>query len=396
MFIYLSWHVPFYQLIIFLFTEAGSSGGSGNTKRVTDGDVFPGFKPAIEACQLDWSDYPLPGVTYSRTASRYYCPVMCFRHDSRHESQAAPISAPHPRNPTSHAGPKRPSERRVLISPGNPGDHENLTGGVPLAGHRHSGHRSSSVSSEGFCDNDIGRDSDSPPDQRSPEQVDSGQVSRQSSREERPMAALGLVVALGRSRDDHDKSSPDDGGVESDWSGVAEPTRPQRSRGGSRGQRSRDLHAADEYDLYLYNANMIGEGSSGDGGIGSRGAEIFSNIKKLEDPLEILFARAEGLHAHGHLQEASELAVQLSHELLANPPNLMIDLPPPPSKGKRKKVNPASHHLTCLASATLGKCAFLCTVLAENPEHTHLAFQVAMFGLEMARPPASTKVEFIA
>lgn len=285
------------------------------------------------------------------------------------------------------------SDRRVLISPGNPGDPENLAGGVSHNNHRHSGHRSSSVSSEGFCDNDMGRDSDSPGEQRSPDQVDSGQVSRQSSREERPVPGFGLVAALGRSREERDKSSPDDCGVESDWSGVAEPTRHPRSRGSSRGQRARDAHGADEYDVYMYNANLVGEGTSSSGdGLCSRSAEIFNNLKKLEDPLEILFARAEGLHAHGHLQEASGLAVQLSHELLANPPNLMVDLPPPPSKGKRKKVNPASHHLTCLASATLGKCAFLCTVLAENPEHTHLAFQVAMFGLEMARPPASTKV----
>jgi len=56
-----------------------------------------------------------------------------------------------------------------------------------------------------------------------------------------------------------------------------------------------------------------------------------------------------------------------------------------------QQVNPASHQLSCLASATLAKCAFLCTVLAENLEHFHLAFCVGMFGLEMARPPASTK-----
>lgn len=30
-------------------------------------------------------------------------------------------------------------------------------------------------------------------------------------------------------------------------------------------------------------------------------------------------------------------------------------------------------------------------MLAENSEHSHLAFRVGMFGLEMARPPASTK-----
>ena len=44
-----------------------------------------------------------------------------------------------------------------------------------------------------------------------------------------------------------------------------------------------------------------------------------------------------------------------------------------------------------MASATLAKCAFLCTVLAENADYYHLAFRVGMFGLELARPPATTK-----
>jgi len=57
----------------------------------------------------------------------------------------------------------------------------------------------------------------------------------------------------------------------------------------------------------------------------------------------------------------------------------------------QQHVNPASHQVTCLASATLAKCGFLCTVLAENPEHHNLAFRVGLFGLEMARPPANTK-----
>lgn len=59
--------------------------------------------------------------------------------------------------------------------------------------------------------------------------------------------------------------------------------------------------------------------------------------------------------------------------------------------GKKQQVNPATHQLSCLASGTLSKCAFLCSVLAENTDHFHLAFRVGMFGLEMARPPASTK-----
>ena len=125
----------------------------------------------------------------------------------------------------------------------------------------------------------------------------------------------------------------------------------------------------------------------------NRNGGVFGELKPLEDPMDILFARAEGLHAHGHSAEACELGVQLASELLANPPDLLVQLPPVVTKnGKKKKTNPACHQISCLASATLAKCAFLCTVLAENyPDYYHLAFRVGMFGLELARPPATTK-----
>lgn len=86
------------------------------------------------------------------------------------------------------------------------------------------------------------------------------------------------------------------------------------------------------------------------------------------------------------------LAIRLAEELLASPPNLTLEVPPPASRGKKvRRFNPASHHVSLLASATLAKVAFLCSVLGENPEHHHLAFRVGLFGLEMTRPPASTK-----
>ena len=40
-------------------TAAGGNAGSGKKSEV---DLFPGFKSAIEACQLNWNDYVLPGV----------------------------------------------------------------------------------------------------------------------------------------------------------------------------------------------------------------------------------------------------------------------------------------------------------------------------------------------
>ncbi len=37
--------------------------------------------------------------------------------------------------------------------------------------------------------------------------------------------------------------------------------------------------------------------------------------------VQILFARAEGLHAHGHTREACKLARRLAEEILSNPPD---------------------------------------------------------------------------
>lgn len=158
--------------------------------------------------------------------------------------------------------------------------------------------------------------------------------------------------------------------------------------------------SVDEYNIYCYDASKgyqqrlqdqyaiekarIEQGNKN---------QIFSNIRPTEDAWDILFARAEGLHAHGHGREACILAVRLAEEMLANPPNLMIEIPPPVKqrKGKKQIVNPISHQLSVIASATLAKCAFLCTVLAENSEHYHLGFRICLFALELQRPPASTK-----
>ncbi|XP_076055750.1 zinc finger SWIM domain-containing dorado isoform X2 [Oratosquilla oratoria] len=375
------------------------SSNNGSNKKNNDAQVFPGFKLAIEACLLDWNDYFIPGVTYSQgNSSLYYCPVMCFRQDSstRQEAVSGQVSSAHVRKcDVVIGGIKRPIERRVVISP-NTGDHDGRLGNMSHQDRLclgQSGNRSS-VSSEGFCDQDLGRDSDSGQD-RSPQQGDSGQVSRQNSREDRPLGAEALVVNNVSYSDERDKSSPEDLDV-LEWSVGAEASGSGWRKSDNRNRRSGVRYSSadrlvDEYDLYCYNANMLVEVSKASESSSERNDSVFSGIKKLEDPLEILFARAEGLHAHGHVKEASCLAVQLAQELLANPPNLMVEIPQPQSKSKRKKVNPASHQISCLASATLAKCAFLCTVLAENPKNTYLAFQVAMFGLEMARPPASTK-----
>ena len=298
----------------------------------------------MEACLLDWSDYPLSGITYSPAASHYYCPVMCCHHDINNESQASPVSAP-----TARTSPKRATRRSNGPNVGNGhldgwrmGDGRESPSGRPMAG---SSQRSSSVSSEGFCDNDMGRESDSPRDRRSPEQQDSGQVSRQNSREEQRIPMPHDPLILPDILPEHNlvnANIPQDmqfHGVKVEdarW-----PGRVVRENNASRRLVTRgDMRRNDEYRLYSYDIIASNEqpSTSASSQDKTNPPDVFANIKKLEDPNEILFARAEGLHAHGHISDASRLAVQLAQELLAHPPNLMIDLPVP-ARGKRKKVN---------------------------------------------------------
>ncbi|XP_076019386.1 zinc finger SWIM domain-containing protein 8 isoform X2 [Genypterus blacodes] len=117
--------------------------------------------------------------------------------------------------------------------------------------------------------------------------------------------------------------------------------------------------------------------------------DIFAGIKPLEQEgrMEVLFACAEALHAHGYSNEACRLAVELARDLLANPPDLKVEQPQ--TKGKKSKVSTSRQ--TQVATNTLSKAAFLLTVLSERLELHNLAFCTGMFSLELQRPPASTK-----
>ncbi|KAM4615414.1 zinc finger SWIM domain-containing protein 8 [Polymixia lowei] len=117
--------------------------------------------------------------------------------------------------------------------------------------------------------------------------------------------------------------------------------------------------------------------------------DIFAGIKPLEQEgrMEVLFACAEALHAHGYSNEACKLAVDLAGDLLANPPDLKVEQPQ--TKGKKSKVSTTRQ--TQVATNTLSKAAFLLTVLSERLELHNLAFSTGIFSLELQRPPASTK-----
>lgn len=109
---------------------------------------------------------------------------------------------------------------------------------------------------------------------------------------------------------------------------------------------SSDSPSGDEYNVYYYDPKTVANNSNSSSKYAKNStvstttsaSTILANLKKAEDPWDILFARAEGLYAHGHTREACILGVQLAEELLANPPDLMIEGPPMVLKGKRKKV----------------------------------------------------------
>ncbi|KAI9536314.1 Zinc finger SWIM domain-containing protein 8, partial [Dissostichus eleginoides] len=167
--------------------------------------------------------------------------------------------------------------------------------------------------------------------------------------------------------------------------------------------------------------------------------DIFAGMKPLEQEgrMEVLFACAEALYAHGYSNEACRLAVELARDLLANPPDLKVEQPQTKERkpacftrdswlreyldllnmeraasllgdfegrqedhgslsaallsdpGKKSKVSTSRQ--TQVATNTLSKVAFLLTVLSERLELHNLAFCTGMFSLELQRPPASTK-----
>lgn len=54
---------------------------------ISENEVFPGFHPAMEACFLEWDDYQIPGVTYTKDLNPlYHSPFTIFRHDKQNDS----------------------------------------------------------------------------------------------------------------------------------------------------------------------------------------------------------------------------------------------------------------------------------------------------------------------
>lgn len=69
-------------------TSSRSHSHSPYINGISENEVFPGFHPAMEACFLEWDDYQIPGVTYTKDLNPlYHSPFTIFRHaDKQNDS----------------------------------------------------------------------------------------------------------------------------------------------------------------------------------------------------------------------------------------------------------------------------------------------------------------------
>ncbi|XP_020646844.1 zinc finger SWIM domain-containing protein 8 isoform X2 [Pogona vitticeps] len=403
--------------------------------------LFHGFKPAVEACYFNWEEaYPIPGITYSSADKKNsFCWVKAIQQRNC-RSQCAESCDSGRAHGLDGAGtclqlgdrsrlasqepavrPKELIGKRKVVSEGpqrvlrrlsTEGDKSTYKtavtkGKLPLGKNlasKHSGKRRMS-SEDSSLEPDLAEltlddsslalgaeasntfsFSDSPLNRsyRDTYEDDGGVYFSEAteptlrsspSTKKNPKESVGEVGS-----GDDDLPCPDES-----TGGICLKPKEVGENGATGGEEEED-----DYQVYYLNPQEVNkeEDEKAEGGTEEE-QDMFAGIKPLEQEsrMEILFACAEALYAHGYSSEACHLTVELAKDLLANPPDLKVEQPP--TKGKKNKVSTSKQ--TWMATNTLSKAAFLLTVLSERQEYHNLAFQIGMFALELQRPPASTK-----
>lgn len=350
-----------------------------------DFEIFSGFKPAMISCLIDWDSYPIPGITH-QLKHRFYEPSLNLIN--------------HAISTTSFPLEKYIWDTSKLIESKNTNYNEyfnNYTIGSGDVQGQASGKKSNNKSSvsknseeSSYIQNNENNEFEDL-ENRSDSELSSDDENLRKNNENRQ------VQSSRNLENQHDEVSDDDYAIYvfEDWIDIKSVN--------SRFRATSSAYSNPDYDLW------------------EKIAKNSTKVQPIEDPFEILFSRAEALYAHGYVQEACRLSIRLTEELLNNPPELHFDLSNSQneqglssssnmqpqqsnsystsawnSRGQMKRINrnrfnPALHQVSLLTSATLSKAAFLCQVLSENKDSHLLAFYVGLFGLELVRPPASTK-----
>lgn len=391
------WHISTIEKV--KRARNSNTGNSGGNVKKSEIENFSGFKPGIEACNLQWNDYHIPGVTYSDSQKLHlrYRFNRNFDSDGKKPSRVQPMTVCSENLISTDDMTTLAEATNMLNEHHSPQEMKNKRHRHQSGQVHHNNDGAISSGSEGFCEPERGsslfRDSDSGSEMKEP-------TSRSNSLEDAE-TLFTLSNRESKQRSTHKQLSNDnevDSFMELDLNNLRHEELRQATlcvsvQGGGASvhneHSSESQMSGDEYSMYFYDRSKATEMEKKKKDKGAEEPNYFAGVKCLENRQDILFARAEALHAHGHTKEACKLAQQLAEELLANPPDLLAETAAVPNiKGKRKK---AMTGITMLASTTLSKAAFLCGVLLEEHETWHLAFQMGMFVLEMPRPPASCK-----
>ncbi|XP_029464836.1 zinc finger SWIM domain-containing protein 8 [Rhinatrema bivittatum] len=417
----------------------------GQHKKSLD-KLFQGFKPAVEASYFNWEEaYPIPGITYNSSDKKNsFCWVKAIQQrNCRFQCSETTCEAGRLNNHETcmhHGERSRPSSQELSVRPKelivkrkvssdasqrvlrrlSAGDDKltyksavsktKLTSGKCLAGKHSSKRRMSSEDSSlepdlaelslddsslalgaEACNTFIFTESPLSRSYRDNFEDEGGvyfsegpEPSASNSPSAKNSAKDPVVEAGGSGEEDHG-SAEDNGGKSLKPEEIGENGAVGGDGEGGRDRREED----DDYQAYYLNPQeAVKEEEKTEGGPEEE-QDIFAGIKPLEQEnrMEILFACAEALYAHGYSNESCCLTVELAKDLLANPPDLKVEQPP--TKGKKNKVSTSKQ--TWVATNTLSKVAFLLMVLSERLEYHNLAFRIGIFALELQRPPASTK-----
>ena len=343
-----------------------------NMLKMSDIELFSGFKPAMVSCLIDWKSYPIQGITNQKQNpyNSYTFPINAQSSSSCNHAISGTMAK---------LGP--PNWNPVMFNPQSSGSQPKL----PM---------DKLFDTENFRSNDEYKPNDS-----NDNSEDSGMNNQEfwdrafsSDEDNSDNAADNNVIANENNNVNVNNIAAN---VDEDYQIYVYHAHNDLHKLKNPNDRNSSDRSQVKYDSTLINA---------------------SQVKPIEDPFEVLFSRAEALYAHGYRTEAYKLSVQLAEQLLSNPPVFQVEqqnptelqqpssssspptAPQPSSNGRnhskrvnRNRFNPVLHHFSLLASATLTKVEFLCQVLFENENSDLLAFNVGLFGLEIVRPPASTK-----
>ncbi|ETE68672.1 Zinc finger SWIM domain-containing protein, partial [Ophiophagus hannah] len=345
--------------------------------------LFHGFKPAVEACYFNWEEaYPIPGITYSsadkknsfcwvKAIQQRNCRPLCIENFSDAgrghgtDAMGTCLQLGDRSRLVSQEPAVRPKEligKRKVVSEGPQRVLRRLSAEGDKASYKTAANKGKLPVGKNLASKHGGKRRMSSED--SSLEPDLAELTLDDS-----SLALGAEASntfsftdspLSRSYRD---TFEDDGGVY--FSEATEPT--LRSSPSTKklskepveevGSGDDDLHGPDEssagvcskpkeveengaaggeeeeddYQVYYLNPQEVAreEDEKAEGGIEEE-QDMFAGIKPLEQEnrMEILFACAEALHAHGYSSEACRLTVELAKDLLANPPDLKVEQPP--------------------------------------------------------------------